>query len=196
MQDTGSGSFGPLCPTPSPRLLSAPLSRLNLPYSGNTWHTSSKTLLNWSPLCFLCGFTSTAVIVLWKLSTSTATNKLKRSKYFYINIYLGKTWSKALFKIDTIIRTKIVMIILIILMLIILINLRPPCPANFNLIVKSIPYSHNYFFALVSHFYRKLIYSGTWEKWHLRGVKLGKQQKIGKGDRCDLFALLGAWKIG
>ena len=90
MQDTGSGSFGPLCPTPSPRLLPAPLSRLNLPYSGNTWHTSSKTLLNWSPLCFLWGFTSTAVIVLWKLSTSTATNKLKRSKYFYINIYLRK----------------------------------------------------------------------------------------------------------
>ena len=43
------------------------------------------------------------------------------------------------------------MIILIILILIILINLRPPCPANFNLIVKSIPDSHNFFFALVSH---------------------------------------------
>lgn len=115
----------------------------------------------------------------------------------FILIYtLGKTWSQALFKIDTIIRTKMVMIILITLILIILINLRPPCPANFNLIVKSIPDSHNFFFALVSHFYRKLIKSGTWEKWHLRGVKLGKQQKIGKGDRCDLFALLGAWKIG
>ena len=60
--------------------------------------------------------------------------------------------------------------------------------------MKSIPGGYN-IFARKSHFSRELLKSGTWEKWHLCGVKLGKQQKIGKVDRCDLFTLLGAWKI-
>ena len=40
---------------------------------------SVNTLLIWMPLFFLCGpFTSIARRVLWKLSTSTATNKLQK----------------------------------------------------------------------------------------------------------------------
>ena len=52
----------------------------------SSYLTSSKTLLNCSPLFFLWGLTSTAVIVRWKLSTRTATNKLtkKRMNMFII----------------------------------------------------------------------------------------------------------------
>lgn len=69
------------------------------------------------------------------------------------------------------------MIILIILILIILINLRPPCPANFNLIVKSIPDSHNFFFALVSRFYRKTYKVGYLREMALAWGEAGKTAK-------------------
>ena len=178
MQGAGSRSFGPhpLLPTPTP----PPPPCFHPPYQDSTYH---KVVIHdkppqkhfWTAIHFA---SCEALLPLQLLFFENYLPALPRTSWNAVNTFIliyiiEKTESQALFKIDTIIRSKI----------------RPPCPANVNLIVKSITDSHNFFFARVSHFSRKLLKSVAWGKWHLRGVKLRKQQKIGKVDRCDPFCL-------
>lgn len=145
MQDTGSGSCGPHCPTPKPIRHKVVI------------HDKPPQKHFWTVIHFVSCVALLPLLLLFfenylPAPPRTSWNIVDTFMLLYI---IGKKHEAR--------------------------NLRPLCPANFNLIMKSsIPGSYNFFFARLSHFSRELLKSGTWEKWHLPGVTLENSKRSGK----------------